>query len=80
MGFKVWSGGQPAHSGTQGVYFTVDEFKGKVPVRRKGITFVCEEGMFDNPYLSFVYEVRSGTTRSAGTRIRIDFDLRRTVR
>jgi len=58
----------------EGVYFTVDEFKGKVPVRRKGINFVCEEGMFDNPYLSFVYEVRSGATRSAGTRIRIDFD------
>jgi len=58
----------------EGVYFTVDEFKGKVPVRRKGINFVCDEGMFDNPYLSFVYEVRSGATRSAGTRIRIDFD------
>ena len=58
----------------EGVYFTVDEFKGKVPVRRNGVTFVCEEAMFDNPYLSFVYEVRSGATRSAGTRIRIDFD------
>jgi len=58
----------------EGVYFTVDEFKGKIPVRRKGISFVCEESMFDNPYLSFVYEVRSGATRSAGTRIRIDFD------
>ncbi|MGA2201092.1 MAG: hypothetical protein ABSG40_03930 [Terriglobales bacterium] len=58
----------------EGVYFTVDEFKGKVPVRRNGTTFVCAEGMFDNPYLSFVYEVRSGATRSAGTRIRIDFD------
>lgn len=58
----------------EGIYFTVDEFKGKVPVRRNGVSFVCEEGMFDNPYLSFVYEVRSGATRSAGTRIRIDFD------
>lgn len=58
----------------EGVYFTVDEFKGKVPVRRKGINFLCDESMFDNPYLSFVYEVRSGATRSAGTRIRIDFD------
>ncbi len=58
----------------EGVYFTVDEFKGKVPVRRKGINFLCDEWMFDNPYLSYVYEVRSGATRSAGTRIRIDFD------
>src|SRR5271166_6000817 len=58
----------------EGVYFTVDEFKGKVPVRRDGVNFLCEESMFDNPFLSFVYEVRSGATRSAGTRIRIDFD------
>jgi hypothetical protein len=58
----------------EGVYFTVDEFKGKIPVQRNGVSFVCEEGMFDNPFLSFVYEVRSGATRSAGTRIRIDFD------
>jgi len=58
----------------EGVYFTVDEFKGKVPVVRDGIEFWCQEGMFDNPFLSYVYEVRSGATRSAGTRVRIDFD------
>jgi hypothetical protein len=57
-----------------GVYFTVDEFKGKTPVRRHGIEFLCEESMFDNPHLRFVYEVRSGATRSAGTRVRIDFE------
>ena len=59
---------------TEGVYFTVDEFKGKTPVRRNGASFTCAEAMFDNPFLSFAYEVRSGATRSAGTRIRIDFD------
>lgn len=58
----------------EGVYFTVDEFKGKVPVVRNGVEFWCKEGMFDNPFLSYVYEVRSGATRSAGTRVRIDFD------
>lgn len=58
----------------EGVYFTVDEFKGKTPVRRDKVSFTCSEAMFDNPYLSFAYEVRSGATRSAGTRIRIDFD------
>jgi hypothetical protein len=58
----------------EGIYFTVDEFKGKVPVRRGGLEFRCSEGMFDNPFLSYVYEVRSGATRSAGTRVRIDFD------
>jgi hypothetical protein len=59
---------------SEGVYFTVDEFKGKVPVVRNGAEFWCREGMFDNPFLSYVYEVRSGATRSAGTRVRIDFD------
>ena len=58
----------------EGIYFTVDEFKGKTPVVRNGQSFVCEEAMFDNPYLKYAYEVRSGATRSAGTRIRIDFD------
>ena len=58
----------------EGVYFTVDEFKGKTPVKRNGKTLVCNEAMFDNPYLRYAYEVRSGATRSAGTRIRIDFD------
>ncbi len=58
----------------EGVYLTVDEFKGRVPVRRNGNEFRCEPGMFDNPFLSHAYEVRSGATRSEGTRIRVDFD------
>ncbi len=58
----------------EGVYFTVDEFKGKVQVERDGQRFMCRESDFDNPFLSAAYEVRSGATRSAGTRVRIDFD------
>ncbi len=58
----------------EGVYFTVDEFKGKTTVKRNGTAFACNETMFDNPFLRYAYEVRSGATRSAGTRIRIDFD------
>jgi hypothetical protein len=58
----------------EGIYFTVDEFKGKTGVYRNGIQMRCKESMFDNPFLSNVYEVRSGATRSAGTRIRIDFE------
>lgn len=58
----------------EGVYFTVDEFKGRVPVRRNGVSFQCNERMFDNPFVAESYEVRSGATRSAGTRVRIDFD------
>jgi len=58
----------------EGVFFTVDEFKGKTDVRRNGIQFRCRESQFDNPFLSNYYEVRSGSTRSAGTRVRIDFE------
>jgi len=58
----------------EGIRFTVDEFKGRTPVMRQGVNFRCDERMFDNPFLAHAYEVRSGATRSAGTRIRIDFD------
>lgn len=61
----------------EGVYFTVDEFTGKTEVSRNGERFRCTESMFDNPFLSCIYEVRSGATRSAGTRIRIDFEYLR---
>ncbi len=76
---KSWVAREGLESGLarlreEGVYFTVDEFKGKTPVRRNGVEFLCKESMFDNPHLSYVYEVRSGATRSAGTRIRIDFE------
>ncbi len=57
-----------------GVYYTVDEFKGKFEVVRDGLRFRLEEKAFDNPFISAAYEVGSGATRSAGTRVRIDFD------
>ena len=58
----------------EGIYFTVDEFKGRLLGRRNGSEFRCDAAMFDNPFLSYGYEVRSGATRSQGTRIRIGFD------
>lgn len=66
-----------AHLHHEGVYFTVDEFKGKTEVHRDGVRFRCRESQFDNPFLSNYYEVRSGATRSAGTRVRIDFEYLR---
>ena len=59
----------------EGVYLTFEEFKGKKEVVRKGHTFRFKERDFDNPFLSHYYEVQSGGTRSAGTRIMIDFDF-----
>ena len=58
----------------EGVYFTIDEYKGTVDVHRNGVRFRLDESDFDNPFLSTAYYVRTGATRSAGRRVRIDFD------
>lgn len=58
-----------------GVYFTIQEFKGKRSVSRKGLEFAVKEKDFDNPYTQGSFETRSGGTRSAGTRISIDFEF-----
>jgi hypothetical protein len=43
-------------------------------VVRNGIEFSCQEGLFDNLFLSYVYEVRSGDTCSAGSRVPLNCD------
>src|SRR5260370_7886257 len=43
----------------EGIYFTVDEFKGRVPVIRDGPPLQSHPTMFHNPFLSFVYAVPS---------------------
>lgn len=58
-----------------GVYITVDEFKGKKPVVRKGHTFNFREKDFDNTLFSQGLEVQSGATRSTGTRTFLDFEF-----
>jgi hypothetical protein len=47
FGSERWPGGRSPQAGA---YFTVDQFKGQVPVRRKGISLQGDESMFDNPY------------------------------
>lgn len=59
---------------SQGVYFTIEEFKGKKDVVRNGLSFRVNEKDFDNPFLSTAYEVRSSGTRSSGTRVSVDFN------
>jgi hypothetical protein len=58
----------------EGIFFTIEEYKGKKEVSRNGLRFYLDEKEFHNPFIAAAYEVRSGATRSAGTRIRIDFD------
>ncbi|HWP57798.1 MAG TPA: hypothetical protein VNL14_07925 [Candidatus Acidoferrales bacterium] len=58
-----------------GVYLKFDEFKGKREVKRGAKAFRFHEGDFDNPRLTSHFEVRSGGTRSSGTRTLIDLDF-----
>ena len=64
------------HLHASGVYVTLDEFKGRKPiVRGSDLSFAIEPKDFDNPLRSKHYEVTSGGSRSAGTRIVVDLDL-----
>jgi len=59
----------------EGIYFTYEEFKGLKKTIRKGQSFHFDSDDFDNPLLSFHFNVRSGHTSSAGSRSMIDFDF-----
>lgn len=63
------------HLYAAGVYVSFEEFKGRSPVRRTGLEFQPRSSDFDNPLLARDYELRSGGSRGAGTRIVVDFGL-----
>ncbi len=58
-----------------GVYVTLDEFKGRRPIRRPGFELFVRDRDFDNPLLTAHYEGRSGGTRGGGTRTSVDLGL-----
>ena len=57
-----------------GVFISIEEFKGKKEVTRGGQVFRFKERDFDNPYLAGHLKASSGASRSAGTRTVYDFD------
>lgn len=59
-----------------GVRLSIDEFKGRVPIRRPGLELSVGPGAFDNPLLRRHYEARTSGART-GSRIAIDLDLLR---
>jgi hypothetical protein len=59
----------------EGVYVTLDEFKGRRPILRKGLEFQARPQDFNNPLLTKYFEARSSGSRGVGTRIAIDLDL-----
>jgi hypothetical protein len=59
----------------RGVYVTLDEFKGRQPIRRAALELPVSADDFDNPLLTAHYEGQSGGSRGAGTRTRFDLGL-----
>ncbi len=59
----------------EGVYLSFEEFKGRMEITRGGRTFQFHEDDFDNPFQGYGMEIRTGATRSAGTRVNIALDF-----
>jgi hypothetical protein len=57
-----------------GVYISIEEFKGKKEVSRGGKVFKFKESDFNNPFLTRSLEASSGASRSAGTRVMMNLD------
>ena len=55
-----------------GIFVTLDEFKARRPAHRGSQSWQFAEADFDNPRLRRHFEVKSGGTRSGGTRTMID--------
>jgi hypothetical protein len=57
-----------------GVYVSFEEFKGRQPIERNGVTVPVVRTTFDNPFHKSVYEAESGGTTGAGQRVAHDLD------
>ena len=49
-----------------GVYVTLDEFKGRAPIRRPGLEFSVSDRDFDNPLLTSHYTASTSGSRGGG--------------
>jgi hypothetical protein len=57
-----------------GVYLTIDEFKGRQPIVRKGLKLTTRTRDFDNPLVTRHLVSQTGASRSAGIRIYLDLE------
>jgi len=57
----------------QGVYLTVDEFKGRRPVVRGNVTVAVDPGRLHNPISTSHVVVRTSGSRGSGTPVLLDF-------
>jgi hypothetical protein len=58
-----------------GVRIGLDEFKGKQPIERQGLTVAVNAEDFDNPLLAREFELATGGSTGSRRRLAIDFDL-----
>lgn len=58
-----------------GVSVELDEFKGRRPIRRPGLSIEVTADSFDNPLLARDFEVESGGSTGPRRRMKIDFEL-----
>ena len=57
-----------------GVYVTFEEFKGRNRIVRHGKEILTQARDFDNPFLRPCYEIESGGSTGAGTRVGTDLE------
>jgi hypothetical protein len=57
-----------------GVYATLDEFKGRRPLERDGVSRPLGDGDFDNPLISGHYWGVTGGSRGTSRRVMVDLD------
>ena len=57
-----------------GVYLTIDEFKGRKPIVRRGFKLTTHTRDFDNPLVTRHLVSQTGASRSAGLRIYLDLE------
>ena len=57
-----------------GVRVTLDEFKGRIPVERRGVSIEPDERAFENPLATPHYVAKAGGSRGAPRRISVDLE------
>ena len=59
----------------EGVHVSLDEFKGRVPVRRTGLEYQVSSSDFDNPLIDGGFEAMTGGSTGRRQRLTIELDL-----
>ena len=67
--------GALGHLHRAGVHLTLDEFKGRRPIRRGSLEIPASATAFDNTLLAPHFEVRTGGSRGPGRALLVDLDL-----